>query len=165
LRERARDELFKLRELAVGQCAPEIDGTDVEGGRFKLSDYRGKVVVLTFSGNWCSPCRAMYAQERALVESWKGQSFALLSVNTDPSKETLRQSLTAGEITWRCWHDGPGNLPICTRWRIKEFPTVFVLDPRGVIRGRGLRGKALELTVAELMKESTRNGTHEPFRK
>ncbi|MEW6304601.1 MAG: hypothetical protein AB1705_14090 [Verrucomicrobiota bacterium] len=49
---RAKAELFELRELAVGKVAPEIEGEDVDGVKFKLSDYRGKVVVIDFWGDW-----------------------------------------------------------------------------------------------------------------
>lgn len=48
----ARSQLFEIRNLAVGMVAPEIEGEDVDGNRFKLSDYRGKVVVLDFWGDW-----------------------------------------------------------------------------------------------------------------
>jgi hypothetical protein len=49
---RAKGELFKLRNLAIGKVVPEIEGEDTDGKRFKLSDYRGKVVVLDFWGHW-----------------------------------------------------------------------------------------------------------------
>jgi hypothetical protein len=52
LGEEAGRELFELRHLRVGKTAPEIEGEDLDGKRFKLSDYRGKVVVLDFWGNW-----------------------------------------------------------------------------------------------------------------
>jgi hypothetical protein len=52
LGERAKGELFELRNLAIGKTAPEIEGEDVEGKKFQLSDYRGKVVVLDFWGDW-----------------------------------------------------------------------------------------------------------------
>ncbi len=91
LGEAAEKELFRLRQLAVGRPAPDVEGEDVDGKRFRLSDYRGKVVVLTFSGNWCGPCRAMYPHERNLVERMKGRPFELLSVNTDEDKATLRK--------------------------------------------------------------------------
>jgi hypothetical protein len=52
LGEIAKHELFELRNLAIGKSAPEISGEDVEGKKFALSDYRGKVVVLDFWGNW-----------------------------------------------------------------------------------------------------------------
>ena len=87
----AEQALFELRELAVGRPAPDIEGEDADGHRFKLSDYRGKVVVLTFSGNWCGPCRAMYPQERELVARLKDRPFALLSVNTDPGAGDLAE--------------------------------------------------------------------------
>jgi hypothetical protein len=48
----ARRELFELRHLGVGRTAPEIEGEDLDGKKFKLSDYRGKVVVLDFGGYW-----------------------------------------------------------------------------------------------------------------
>jgi hypothetical protein len=51
-KERAKGELFEMHNLAVGKVAPEIEGEDVDGKRFKLSDYRGKVVVIDFWGDW-----------------------------------------------------------------------------------------------------------------
>jgi len=140
LGERSKGELNELRNLAVGKVAPEIEGEDADGRAFKLSDYRGKVVVLTFSGNWCGPCRAMYPEERALVERLKGKPFALLSVNTDADRETLKKSVASGDVTWRCWWDGEPGGPICTRWGIEGFPTVHVIDHRGVIRFKGIEG-------------------------
>ncbi len=52
LGERAKADLFELRNLGIGKTAPEIEGEDVDGKKFKLSDYRGKVVVLDFWGDW-----------------------------------------------------------------------------------------------------------------
>ena len=55
LGEIAEGELFDLRQLSIGKEAPQIVGQDVDGRTLTLSDYRGKVVVLTFSGDWCVP--------------------------------------------------------------------------------------------------------------
>jgi len=52
LREMAEGELFEIRNLAIGKTAPDIEGDDLDGKKFKLSEYRGKVVVLDFWGNW-----------------------------------------------------------------------------------------------------------------
>jgi peroxiredoxin len=146
-------ELFARRSLAVGQEVPEVEGADHEGKAFKLSDFRGKVVVLTFSGNWCGPCVAMYPQERALVAKLKDKPFALVSVSTDADVETLRKSIASGEITWRCWWDGGTAGPITTRWGISSFPSIFVLDKAGVIRFKDVRGDDLEKAVASLLGE------------
>jgi peroxiredoxin len=150
----ARGELFSRRNLQIGKVAPDIEGTDHEGKPFKLSDYRGKVVVLSFSGNWCGPCRGMYPQDRALVASLKDKPFALLSVNTDEDSAALKKSIESGEITWRCWCDGGTDGPITTRWGVVSFPTIFVLDRAGAIRFKDVRGDELDRAVATLMKES-----------
>jgi hypothetical protein len=52
LADAAKSELFEIRNLAIGQVAPDIKGQDVDGKEFKLSDYRGKVVVIDFWGDW-----------------------------------------------------------------------------------------------------------------
>jgi peroxiredoxin len=150
--------LFEIRELAVGKPAPDIEGADADGVRFKLSDYRGKVVLRTFSGNWCGPCRARYPQERELLSRLKDRPFVILSVNTDPEQETLRKSIRDGEITWRCWWDGGQGGPISSRWNILSFPTVFVIDAKGLIRAIGTHGKELEQTLERLVEEAQPKG-------
>ena len=149
----ASGELFARRNLVVGKVAPEIDGADHEGKRFKLSDFKGKVVLLTFSGNWCGPCRGMYPQERALVEKLKDKPFALVSVNTDKELATVKGSIKSGEICWRCWCDGGTDGPITTRWGVISFPSIFVLDPAGVIRFKDLRNEDLDRAVTTLLNE------------
>jgi len=52
LSEMVEGELFEIRNLAIGKTAPDIDGDDLDGNKFKLSEYRGKVVVIDFWGNW-----------------------------------------------------------------------------------------------------------------
>jgi len=150
----AEGELFALRNLSVGKLAPEVVGRDHQGKLFALEEYRGKVVVLTFSGNWCGPCVGMYPQERELVARHASKPLALVSVNTDASVDTLRQSIARGEITWRCWWDGGMAGPITTRWGIRLFPSIFVLDRAGVIRFKDVRGDDLDRAVKSLLDEA-----------
>src|SRR5439155_24738268 len=78
----AAAELFEIRHLAVGKTVPDLESDDTEGKPLKLSDYRGKVVVLVFWGTWCPHCMAMVPTERALVKRYEGQPFAMLGVNS-----------------------------------------------------------------------------------
>src|SRR5207302_1904720 len=96
----------------------------------KLSDYRGKVVVLVFCGDWCAPCRAMYPHERSLAKKMEGKPFALIGVNSDPDKEKLKKRLADEKITWRSFWDGPKGPggPISRAWKVSSWPTMYVLD-------------------------------------
>ena len=94
---------------------PDIEGSDAEGTSFRLSDYRGKVVLLTFSANWCGGCVELYPLQRNLVDTFKNEPFVLLSVSRDESIDTLKSSLASGKVTWRCWWDGMHG-PIYEAW-------------------------------------------------
>jgi thiol-disulfide isomerase/thioredoxin len=145
------DEMFNL---VVGKPAPEIEGVDVAGKPLKLSDYRGKVVVLVFWGSWCGPCMAQVPRERELVERLKGQPFALLGVDCEPDKDAARRAMARERMTWPNWYDGaPGMGPIANRYHIRGYPSVFLLDARGVIRSRDTWSERLEQAIYRLLEE------------
>jgi thiol-disulfide isomerase/thioredoxin len=83
LGDEATRHLYELRHLRIGKQAPDIIGEDLSGARFKLSDYRGKVVLLVFWASWCGPCIASVPHEKELVERFKGRPFAVIGVNAD----------------------------------------------------------------------------------
>src|SRR5947209_7874197 len=93
----------------------------------------------------------MYPKERAMLAKYDGRPFAVVSVNTDETREPLKQSIEAGRVTWRCWYDGGTHGPITTRWGVSGYPTVYVIDRAGVIRHKDVRGEALEKAVEGLM--------------
>ena len=95
----------------------------------------------------------MIPHEKALVERLKNEPFELIGINTDPDKAEYRKQISANGITWRSAWDGSTKGPLCTAWGIRSFPTIYVLDAKGVIRAKGLRGDELQKTVEELLKE------------
>ncbi len=95
----------------------------------------------------------MYPHERSLVKRMEGKAFALVGVNSDP-KEHLKQALQRENITWRSFWDGGSTFgPIATRWNVHGWPTIYVLDQKGVIRYRDVREKALDDAVDHLLAE------------
>jgi thiol-disulfide isomerase/thioredoxin len=150
----AEAELFELRRLAVGKEVPNIEGDDTAGKSLNLNEYRGKVVVLVFWGTWCPHCMAMVPTEHALVKRYEGKPFAMVGVNSDIELDKLKPALVKHGITWRSFYDGPTtDGPIASRWNVQGWPAVYVIDAKGVIRFRGVRGEELERAVAELMTE------------
>jgi serine/threonine protein kinase/thiol-disulfide isomerase/thioredoxin len=119
----------------IGMPAPEIDAEDLDGKRMKLSDYRGKVVLLSFWGNWCPPCRDMVPQQQALVSRLADKPFALIGVNSDKDRKALAPILAREKISWRSfWNGGNTDGPISTAWGIDRWPTLFLIDQKGVVK-------------------------------
>jgi len=158
-REALERERWMTANLTIGRVAPDIVGTDLDGVEFRLSDYRGKVTVLVFTGEWCGPCRTEYPYHRLLLELYEDRPFALLGVNSDEDLEVARQGKIDNRLPYRSWWDGhlgkPDNTkgPIATAWGVTGWPTIYILDAGGVIRFSGARHEDTLRAVAQLMRE------------
>ena len=98
----------------------------------------------------------MYPHERSLVKRLKDKPFALIGVNSDKDLTKLRPRLKQENITWRSFWSGPEGAwgPIPMQWNVQGWPTLYLLDHRGVIRFRGLRGaKAIDTAIDQLLAE------------
>jgi peroxiredoxin len=93
----------------------------------------------------------MYPHERSLVKRLEGKPFALLGINSGDSKEQLKKALDKENITWRSWFDGACDGPIATTWNVNSWPTIFVLDEKGVIHYKNVRGEAMDKAVNTLL--------------
>jgi thiol-disulfide isomerase/thioredoxin len=135
LGELAEIELFELEHLTVGKAAPELEGEDVDGQRLKLSDYRGKVVVLSFWASWCGLCMQMVPAEVKLAERMKAKPFALIGINGDSNRNDAKQAVQKENISWPSFWDKNGSDgAIPSAWNVRGWPTIFVLDANGVIQ-------------------------------
>jgi peroxiredoxin len=148
-----------LTSRRIGKIAPEIAGKDLDGVPFKLSDYRGKVVVIYFSGDWCGPCRGEYPYQRLMMEIYKDRPFAILSVNSD-TLDVAKKAKVEKNLTYRSWWDGDQKEttkgPIATAWNVTGWPTIYLLDAKGTIRFVNLRTEDVLKGVAQLMREVPR---------
>jgi hypothetical protein len=95
---------------------------------------------------------AMVPHERSLVKRLEDKPFALLGIDFDADKKTLKKAEEKNKITWRSWFDGRGG-PIGDKWNIRFLPTIYVLDAKGVIRYKNVRDKELDEAVDALLKE------------
>jgi len=125
--------LDEMKNLVPGKPAPDIVGTDADGKSFRLSDYRGQVVLLTFSADWCPGCIKLYPLQRRLQVKFRGRPFVILSVSRDEKVDTLKSAIGSGQITWRCWWDGRYG-PISDAWNVPGAPRIFLLDDQHIIQ-------------------------------
>jgi peroxiredoxin len=147
LAELAQPQLSELRRLIIGKAAPEIDGYDLNDRPMKLSDYRGKIVTLLF---WSalSPLEQEAREFRRLVEQLDGKPFVLLGI---PSCDRVEEAKTAAEkyeLNWPSFQDTREG-PISKAYNVSSWPTIFVLDRKGVIRYRGLYHRSDIAAAAE----------------
>ena len=137
--------------IKVGQVAPEIEGDDLDGRFFKLSEQRGKVVVLLFWGHWCRLCHDQYPHERTLVERLNGKHAVVLGVNSDEDRGLIATQNARHQINWRSWWDGEMWGSVARTWQLPGWPGVFVIDAQGVIRAVNPLGAELDRVVDELL--------------
>ena len=161
---------FAVRDLAVGQVAPDLSGPDLDEQPLKLSDSRGKVTLVVFWATWCGPCMNMVPHERKLLEAYAGRPFAIVGVNGDniPAKGSkitdnngkdinagpaVREAMAKLKMTWPSFH--PGYQEIAEQWGVRNWPTIYLLDHDGVIRHKwkGDPGaKELDAAVEKLVR-------------
>src|SRR5438477_7815294 len=96
----------------------------------------------------------MYAHERSLAKRLEKSPFALIGVNSDKDRDALKQVLKDENLSWRSfWNGGSTNGPISNEWKVRGWPTIYVLDAEGVIRYRNVRGPQMDEAVDALLAE------------
>ncbi len=120
----AKTEAYEIRHLAVGKKAPEIVGEDLDGKPMKLSDYRGKVVVLEFVSSRCSPCVTFGRHLRKLIDHHAGRPFAGVGVNTDKDRKEAKAFVEENKFTWPTfWNGSTGSAGgIAQTGMCRDFP-------------------------------------------
>lgn len=96
----------------------------------------------------------MYPHERSLVKRLANRPFALLGVNSDENLAYAKRRIRAENLTWRSfWNGRQGEQgPISTRWNVQGWPTIYVIDHKGVTRHKNIRGRELDAALEQLIR-------------
>jgi thiol-disulfide isomerase/thioredoxin len=134
LREHAPEE-YRIIEIVVGTALPEFNFTDFDGAARKLSDFKGKYLLLDFWGTWCGPCVAELPELRAARDRFRARGFEVLGMDREHSatSEAVRRFLGEKGVTWPNATSESVKDLIDNRYRMTIFPTLILLDPDGII--------------------------------
>ena len=97
----------------------------------------------------------MYPHERSLVKRLADKPFALIGINSDKDLELAKRRSKEENITWRSFWNGPKGTggPLAAKWNVRSWPTIYVLDDKGVIRYMNVRGEKMDKAVDTLLEE------------
>ncbi|HZQ72917.1 MAG TPA: TlpA disulfide reductase family protein [Burkholderiales bacterium] len=115
-----------------GGPAPALELADAEGTTHRLSDYRGKAVLVNFWATWCGPCREEMPSIESLRLSMQGKPFAILAVNVGESGRTARSFAEKLMLDFPLLLDQ--DTSTAKAWKARVLPASFVIDPQGNIR-------------------------------
>lgn len=144
------------RYTSIGAIAPDFTEEDTGGRAVKLSDFKGKYVLLDFWASWCGPCRAENPNVVKAYNKYKDKNFTVLGVSLDgpgPAKKSVwLAAINKDGLTWtqvsdlKAWNNAAAK-----EYSIRAIPQNFLIDPSGRIVGRNLRGEELEKKLAEVL--------------
>ncbi|MBC7914646.1 MAG: AhpC/TSA family protein [Pyrinomonadaceae bacterium] len=145
----------KERQLAVGAIAPEFSQSDTNGKAVKLSDFKGKYVLLDFWASWCGPCRQENPNVVKIYNQFKDKNFTVLGVSLDRpgSKSAWLKAISDDNLTWvnvsdlNFWKNEVAML-----YNVTGIPQNFLLDPQGKIIAKNLRGEDLKSALDMVLK-------------
>jgi peroxiredoxin len=121
-----------LAGAAVGSAAPDFSLQDMQGRQVRLSDLRGKVVIVNFWATWCPPCRAEMPSMETLYQTFKNDDLVLLALNVEEDgRELIEKFLQESPYSFPILLDS--ETEVQQRYGVFQFPESFIIDRNGVV--------------------------------
>lgn len=147
-------EVELLRKMSIGQPAPEIALPGPDGEIVKLSSLKGKYVMVEFWAEWCKPCRIENPNVVRAYNQYRDKGFEIFGVSLDKTKEKWLKAINDDGLIWIHVSDLKGWKSEGARiYNVSSIPASFLLDQKGVIIAKNLRGDALHQKLAKIFGE------------
>lgn len=145
-------EINSVRKTAIGQPAPDIELETPTGNKISLSSLKGKYVLIDFWASWCGPCRKENPNVVKLYKKYKGKDFEILGVSLDKNKEAWEAAIAKDGLDWlhisdlKMWQSS-----VVPLYNVTGIPLTVLVDKKGVIIAKNLRGEELGDKLKELL--------------
>jgi thiol-disulfide isomerase/thioredoxin len=148
-------DLDTLRQLKIGGDPIAFNVKDTKGKDLSLEQYKGKVVLLDFWATWCGPCKVEMPNVIRLHKKYKEKGFDIIGISLDQNESAMKSYVQSNRMDWRQYFDGRGwQNGVAMKYKVRSIPATYLIDRKGKIRYRSLRGKQLEAAVEELINET-----------
>ena len=142
------------KNFIIGAVAPDFEQNTPDDKPMKLSDLRGKVVLVDFWASWCGPCRRENPHVVKLYDKYKSKGFEVLGVSLDRKKNSWEKAIVKDKLTWSHVSDLKGwKNKVAKQYSVTSVPHTILLDKEGRILARNLRGADLDAKLKELFGE------------
>ena len=145
--------IWKYRQprFGAGDVAPDFEVTTVEGNNVRLSDLRGKYVILQFWGSWCGPCRQENPFLTDLYRRYHEKGLEIFSLAIDVNTRSWQNAIINDRLGWPYHAMEPRDFsgPVTTLYNIKSIPTLFLINPEGKIMGVDLANEYMDRMLSE----------------
>ena len=145
-----------LRKLKIGAPAISIAATSYQGRKIRFpQDYKGKVVLIDFWAAWCNPCRMEMPNVMKTYEELHKKGFEIIGVSLDNEREKFQGYLRDnGKMEWPQLYDGKYWMSEYAQlYAVNSIPATFLVDKKGIIRFKNVRGEKLREAVMQLLDE------------
>ncbi|OGH61374.1 MAG: hypothetical protein A3G34_05150 [Candidatus Lindowbacteria bacterium RIFCSPLOWO2_12_FULL_62_27] len=144
--------------LSVGDSAPDFAAVDLDGRTVRLSDHRGKWVLLDFWATWCGPCLTELPHQLEAHARFSKYPIEFLSVSLDDNRAQLSRFVQERKLPFRQIFSGKGwDDPVALQYGVRAIPSVFLIHPDGWIHSKGLRRDKLLQRLASIFEPSSRS--------
>lgn len=140
------------RNVKVGDHFVDFEQMNANGKKVKLSDIKGKYILLDFWAAWCGPCLEENPSLVLTYKQFKDKGFAILGVSADDNKSLWLNAIKKDQLPWENVSDLKGDKnEAALIYGISAYPTNYLIDEKGKIIAKNLRGEALKKKLGELL--------------
>jgi peroxiredoxin len=134
-----------VKPISIGHTAPDFRLMDANYQPVKVSDYRGKYLMLDFWASWCAPCRKENPNVVKMYAKFKDKGLNILGISLDENRVDWQKAITADNLTWRQVSEFKNfNSPVVKLYKVEAIPSNFIIDPDGTIIAKNITGSDLE---------------------